>query len=160
MPASLPPPRSGFPLLPTGFCQPHSPQGPPRYPCSLCSHEVGRDSLKCLCCSKWVHFSCSSLTWANVRKICAAGFMSWNYPACFIGDLASPTHQQAYPSPIFPVPFPPTPPPTCSDAMDLSLPFPSHPPLLHTYPLSAFTLPSTPPPPTSTQPINNSPPHP
>ena len=37
---------------------------------------------------------------------------------------------------------------------------PSHPPLLNTYPLSAFTLPSTPPPPTSSQPINNSPPHP
>ena len=42
--------------------------------------------------------------------------------------------------------------------MDSSLP--SHPPLLNTYPLSAFTLPFTPPPPTSTQPINNSPPYP
>ena len=41
-----------------------------------------------------------------------------------------------------------------------SLPLPSHPTLLNTYPLSAFTLPSTPPPPTSTQPINNSLPHP
>ena len=44
--------------------------------------------------------------------------------------------------------------------MNSSRPFPSHPPLLNTYPLSAFTLPFTPPPPTSTQPIYNSPPHP
>ena len=44
--------------------------------------------------------------------------------------------------------------------MDSSLPLPSHPPLLNTYPPSAFTLPFTPPPPTSTQPIHNSPPHP
>ena len=44
--------------------------------------------------------------------------------------------------------------------MDLSLPLPLHPPLLNTYPVSAFTLPSTPPPPTSTQPMNNSPPRP
>ena len=51
-----------------------------------------------------------------------------------------------------------TPPPTYSDVVDSSLPLPSHPPLLNTYPLSAFALPSTPPP-TSTQPINNSQPH-
>ena len=44
--------------------------------------------------------------------------------------------------------------------MNSSLHLPSHPPLLNTYPLSAFTLPSTPPPPTSTRPTNNSPPHP
>ena len=45
--------------------------------------------------------------------------------------------------------------------MDSSLFLPSHPPLLSTYPPSAFTLPlSPPPPPTSTQPIYNSPPHP
>ena len=44
--------------------------------------------------------------------------------------------------------------------MDLSLPLPSHPPLLNTYPPSAFTLPVSPPPPTSSQPIHNSPPHP
>ena len=43
--------------------------------------------------------------------------------------------------------------------MNSSLPLRSHPPLLNTYPLSAFTLPFTPPP-TSTQPIYNSPPHP
>ena len=56
-----------------------------------------------------------------------------------------------------PLPHPPT---SCSHVVDSSLPLPSHPPLLNTYPLSAFTLHSTPPPPTSTQPINNSPPHP
>ena len=55
-------------------------------------------------------------------------------------------------------PLPHPPPPTCSHVVDLSLPLPSHPPLLNTYPLS-FTLPSTPLPPTSTQPTNNSPPH-
>ena len=44
--------------------------------------------------------------------------------------------------------------------MDSSLPLPSHPTLLNTYPLSAFTLPFTPLPPTSTQPIYNSLPHP
>ena len=60
-----------------------------------------------------------------------------------------------------PLPPPPTlSPPTCSHVVDSSLPLPSYPPLLNTYPLSAFTLPSTPPPPTSTQPSNNSPPHP
>ena len=53
-----------------------------------------------------------------------------------------------------------TPPLTCSDLMDSSLPLPSHPPLLNTYPPSAFTLPLSPPPPTSSQPIHNSQPHP
>ena len=42
-----------------------------------------------------------------------------------------------------------TPPLTCSNLMDSSLPLPSHPPLLNTYPPSAFTLPLSPPPPTS-----------
>ena len=135
---------------------------PPHYPCSMCSHEVGKDSLECSTCSKWVHFSCSSLTRAHFRKICAAGStMGWNCPACLNGDLASPTHQQASPRPISPA-LPPThtPPPTCSYLMDSSLPLPSYPTLLNTYPPSAFTLPFTPPPPTSTQPIYNSPPHP
>ena len=44
--------------------------------------------------------------------------------------------------------------------IDSSLPLPSHPPLLNTSPPSAFTLPFTPPPPTSTQSNHNSPPHP
>ena len=121
-----------------------STSGAPRYPCSMCSLEVGKDSLKC--CSKWVHF-CSSLTQARFRKICVAGSpMGWNCPACLNGDLASPTHQQTSPRPVSPAP----PPPTCSDLMYSSLPLPSHPPLLNTYPPSAFTLPFTPPPPTNT----------
>ena len=44
--------------------------------------------------------------------------------------------------------------------MDSSLPLPSNPPLLNTYPPFAFTVPLLPPPPTSLQPIHNSPPHP
>ena len=87
--------------------------------------------------------------------------MGWNCPVCLNGDLASPTHQQASPRTVTPVPPPPTfLLPTCSHVVDSSLPLLSHPPLLHTYLLSVFTLPSTPPPPTSTQPTNNSPPNP
>ena len=159
---SPPPPPPGFPPLPSGFYQSRPPRGPPRYPCSMCSLEVGKDSLKCSTCSKWVHFSCSSLTQAHFCKICAAGStMGWNCPACLNGDLASPTHQQASPRPVSPALPPPTPPPlTCSDLMDSSLPLLSHPPLLNTYPPSAFTLPLSPPPLTSSQPIHNSPPHP
>ena len=44
--------------------------------------------------------------------------------------------------------------------MDSSLPLPSHPPLLNTYPPSAFTLPASSPPPTGSQPVHNLPPHP
>ena len=159
-PASSPP---GFPPLPPCFYQPHSPQGPPRYLCSLCSYEVGKDSLKCSICSKWVHFSCFSLTRAHFRKICAAGStMGWNCPVCLNRALPLP------PTSKFPLAlslqfrplFLPHPPPTCSHVVDSSLPLPSHPPLLNAYPLSAFTLPSTPLPPTNTQPTNNSPPHP
>ena len=108
-PASPPPPIPGFPSLPPGFYQPLPPQGPPRYPCSLCSHEVDKDSLKCSTCSEWVHFSCSSLTRANFCKICAAGStIGWNCPACLNGYLASPTHQQASPRLVSPVPPPPS----------------------------------------------------
>ena len=46
------PPPPGFTPLPPGFYQPCPTQGPPRYPCSFCSHEVGKDSLKCSTCSK------------------------------------------------------------------------------------------------------------
>ena len=59
--------------LPPGFYQPRPPQGPPRYPCFLCSRKVSRNSLKCSICSKWVQLSCSSLTCADFRKICAVG---------------------------------------------------------------------------------------
>ena len=161
-PASPPPPPPGFPPLPPGFYQSRPPRGPPRYPCSVCSLKVGKDSLKCSTCSKWVHFSCSSLTQADFRKICAAGSpMGWNCPACLNGDLASPISRPASPRPVSPAPPPPTPPPlACSDLRDSSLPLPSHPPLLNTYPPSAFTLPASSPPPTGSQPVHNLPPHP
>ena len=106
-PASPPP---GFPPLPPGFYQSRPPRGPPRYPCSICSIEVGKDSLKCSTWSKWVHFSCSSLTRADFRKICAAGSpMGWNCPACLNGYLASSTHRPASPRPVSSAPPPPTP---------------------------------------------------
>ena len=126
----------------------------------MCSLEVGKDSLKCSTCSKWVHFSCSSLTRADFCKICAASSpMGWNCPACLNGDLAS-YPPASFPSSSLQLRPHPHPPPTCSDLMDTSLPLFPHPPLLNTYPPSAFTLPFTPPPPTSTQPNHNSPPHP
>ena len=68
VPSSLSP---GFLPLPPGFYQLRPPHSPPRYPCSMCSHEIGKNSLKCSTCSKWVHFSSSFLTRANFRKICA-----------------------------------------------------------------------------------------
>ena len=134
---------------------------PSRYPCSICSLEVGKDSLKCYTCSKWVHFSCSSLTRADFRKICVAGSpMGWNCPDCLNGDLASPTHRPASPRVVSPALPPPTPTPlACSDLMDSSLPLPSHPSFLNTCPLSAFTLFASSPPPTASQPVHNLPPH-
>ena len=55
----------------------------PRYPCSICDLDVGRDSLQCSACLKWVHFLCSSLTRADFRTICATGtVVGWRYPAC------------------------------------------------------------------------------
>ena len=160
-PASPPPPPPGFLSLSPGFYQSRPLRDPLRYPCSICSLEVGKDSLKCSTCSKWVHFSCSSLTRADFRKICAAGSpMGWNCPACLNGNLASPTLRPASPRPFSPAPPPPTPPPlACSDLRDSSLPLPSHPPLLNTYPPSAFTLPASSPPPTGSQPVHNLPPH-
>ena len=89
-----------------------STSGPPTLPLLHVLLEVGKDSPKCSTCSKWVHFSCSSLTRADFRKICAAGSpMGWNCPACLNGDLASPTHQQASPASslqLHPHPHPPT----------------------------------------------------
>ena len=127
-PASPPP---GFPPLPPGFYHSRPPRGLPRYPCSICSLEVGKASLKCSTCSKWVHFSCSSLTRADFRKIGAAGSpKGWNCPACLNGDLVSPTHRPASPRLVSPALPPPTPTPlACSDLMDSSLPLPSHPSL-------------------------------
>ena len=45
----------------------------PRHPCSICHLDVGRDSLQCSACLKWVHFLCSFLTRADFRTICATG---------------------------------------------------------------------------------------
>ena len=156
------PPFPGFPPLLPSFYHSLPPRGLPRYPCSICSLEVGKDSLKCSTCSKWVHFSCSSLTRADFRKICAAGSpMGWNCPACLNGDLASPTHRPASSRLVSPALPPPTPTPlACSDLMDSSLPLPSHPSLLNTCPPYAFTLPASSPPPTASQPVHNLPPHP
>ena len=87
-----------------------SPSGPPCYRCSLCSHEKGKDSLKCSIYSKWVHFSCSYLTRAHFRKICATGStMGWNCLVCLNGNLASSTHQQTSLRPVSSVPLPPLP---------------------------------------------------
>ena len=67
----------------------HPNQGPisnhphPRYPCSICHLDVGRDSLQCSACLKWVHFLHSSLTRAAFRTICATGTaVGWRCPAC------------------------------------------------------------------------------
>ena len=55
----------------------------PRYPCSICHFDVGRDSLQSSACIKWVHFLCSSLTRADFRKICATGTaVGWRCSAC------------------------------------------------------------------------------
>ena len=55
----------------------------PRYPCSICHLNVGRNSLQCSACLKWVHFLCSSLTRADFCTICATGTAEgWRCPAC------------------------------------------------------------------------------
>ena len=55
----------------------------PRYPCSICHLDVGRDSLQCSTCLKWVYFLCSSLTRADFHTICATGTaVGWRCPAC------------------------------------------------------------------------------
>ena len=119
-PASPPPLPQGSPHYRLAFII-TSTSEPPRYLCSMCSLKVGKDSLKCSTCSKWVHFSCSSLTRADFRKICTAGSPTgWNCPACLNGDLASPTHQQASLQ-LRPHPHPPQ---TCSDLVDSSSPPP------------------------------------
>ena len=55
----------------------------PRHPCSICHLDVGRDSLQCSACLKWVHFLRSFLTRADFRTICATGTaVGWRCPAC------------------------------------------------------------------------------
>ena len=82
----------------------------PRYPCSICHLDVGRDSLQCSACLKWVHFLCSSLTRADFRTICAAGTtVGWRCPACHPQNTTdSPTQTSLL---ITPPASPPPPPP-------------------------------------------------
>ena len=55
----------------------------PRYPCSVCHLDVGRDSLQCTTCLLWLHFLRSSLTHADFRTICATGTaVGWRCPVC------------------------------------------------------------------------------
>ena len=81
----------------------------PRYPCSICHLDVGRDSLQCSACLKWVHFLCSSLTRADFRTICATGTsVGWRCPACHPQiTTGSPTQTSLHATP----PASPPPPP-------------------------------------------------
>ena len=161
-PPASPPPSPRVPPTTAWLLSLMSTSGPPTLPLLHLLFEVGKDSLKCSTCYKWVHFSCSSLTRADFSKICVAGSpMGWNCPACLNGDLVSPTHRPASPRVVSPALPPPTPTPfACSDLMDSSLPLPSHPSLLNTCPPSAFTLFASSPPPIASQPAHNLPPHP
>ena len=82
----------------------------PRYPCSICHLDVGRDSLQCSACLKWMHFFCSSLTHADFRTICAtATAVRWRCPACCPqSQTGSPTQTR---SPVMSCASPPPPPP-------------------------------------------------
>ena len=86
----------------------------PRHPCSNCHLDVGRDSLQCSACLKWVHFLCSFLTRADFRTICATGTaVGWRCRAC----RASPkenwlTHSDQSPCYAACVPSSPRVPPT------------------------------------------------
>ena len=125
----------------------------------MCSHTVGKDSLKCSACFRWVHFSCSSLTRANFHKSVRLA-PPWVGIALLVsmGTLPLPSTSKRPPTLSLQLRPHSHPPPTCSDLVDSSLPLPSHPLLLNTCPLSAFVLPSTPP--KGTKPVYNSPPHP
>ena len=86
----------------------------PRYPCSICHLDVGRDSLQCSACLKWVHFLCSSLTRADFRTICATGTaVGWRCPACHPQNTTdSPTQTSLL---VTPPASPPSPPPGLPD---------------------------------------------
>ena len=69
-----------------------------RYPCSICHLDVGRDSLPCTACLKWVHFPCSSLTHADFRSICATGTeVGWRCRACCPQSQTTPPHSDQFP---------------------------------------------------------------
>ena len=82
----------------------------PRYPCSICHLDVGRDSLQCSACLKWVHFLCSSLTRTDFRTVCATGTaVDWRCPACHPQNTTdSPTQTSLL---VMPPASPPPPPP-------------------------------------------------
>ena len=88
-----------------------------RYPCSICHLDVGRDSLQCTTCLKWVHLHCSFLIHADFRTICASGTaVGWGCRACCPQSQTSPPTQTnslittpASPPPPLPG-FPPLPP--------------------------------------------------
>ena len=69
----------------------------PRYLYLICHLDVGRDSLQCSTCLKWVHFHCSSLTRVDFRTICATGTaVGWRCPACCPqSQTGSPTHSNS-----------------------------------------------------------------
>ena len=92
-------------LLISGNVHPH-----PRYPCSICHLDVGRDSLQCSACLKWVHFLYSSLTRADFCTICATGTaVGWRCPACHPQRKTdSPTQTRLL---VTPPASPPPPPP-------------------------------------------------
>ena len=102
----------------------------PRHPCSICHLDVGRDSLQCSACLKWVHFLFSFLTRADFRTICATGTaVGWRCPACHPQKkTGSPTQTSLLVTPpASPPPLPRIPPTT---AWLLSLTSTSGPPTL------------------------------
>ena len=85
----------------------------PSYPCSICHLQVGRDSLQCTTCLKWVHFHCSSLTRADFRTICATGTaVGWRCPACLPPKSNWIPHSDQFPRYNTYVPSPRVPPTT------------------------------------------------
>jgi len=62
----------------------------PKYPCSVCSHEVGRTSIQCSRCKRRVHSACFGLPGPNLRSMFSRGDVGgWVCPPC----SANPPHQ-------------------------------------------------------------------
>ena len=94
----------------------HPNQGPicnnprPKYPCSICQLDGGRDSFQFTTCLNWVHFRCSFLTHDDFRTICATGTsVGWRCPACcpqsqtgpLLRQRLCPLHPQGTPTTIW-----------------------------------------------------------
>ena len=80
----------------------------PRHPCSICHLDVGRDSLQCSACLKWVHFLCSFLTRADFCTICVTGTaVGWRCPACHPQKKTGSPHSDQSPCYAACVPSPP-----------------------------------------------------